>query len=98
MRTAEARNVSSSNQTEQQQKAVTVIVNGREKSWAGKDISFEQVVALAYDGNPPTGPDWEFTVTYRKGEDKKREGTLVQGESVHVKEGMVFNVVSTNRS
>jgi hypothetical protein len=79
-------------------KTVNLVVNGRPKTWSEKDISFTQVVALAYDGNPPAGPDVEFTVSYRKGEDKKKEGTLVQGESVHVKEGMVFNVVPTNRS
>jgi hypothetical protein len=78
--------------------AATIVVNGRPKPWTEKHISFDQVVALAYDGNPPTGPDWEFTVSYRKGEDKKKEGTLVQGESVPVKDGMVFNVVATNKS
>lgn len=82
----------------QEAKTVTVIVNGRPKPWDEKAISFEQVVSLAYDGRPPTGPDWEFTVTYRKGEDKKKEGTIVQGEQVRVKDGMVFNVVATNKS
>jgi hypothetical protein len=83
---------------QEQEKETTIIVNARPKVWTAKDISFEQVISLAYDGNPPGGPDWVFTVTYRKGEDKKKEGTMVEGDSVHVKDGMVFNVTATNRS
>ena len=78
-------------------KESTVIVNGRPKQVTTKDLTFMDVVRLAYD-NPPTGPDVVFTVTYRKGEDKKPEGTLVEGQSVKVKDGMIFNVTTTNRS
>ena len=78
-------------------KPVTIIVNSRPKTWAEKKISFAQVVELAFPGKQ-AGPDSSFTVTYRKGEDKKKEGTLVDGESVNVKDGMVFDVTATNRS
>lgn len=83
---------------QQQAQETTVIVNGRPKTVTTKEVSFQQTVSLAYDGNPPTGPDWEFTVTFRKGDDSKKEGTLTAGQSVKVKEGMVFNVVATNKS
>ena len=79
-------------------KTITIIVNTRPKQWTARDISFDQVVSLAYDGNPPSGPDWVFTVTYRKGEDGKKEGTMVEGDTVRVKDGMVFNVTATNKS
>ena len=46
----------------------------------------------------PSGPNTIFTVTYRRGEGKKPEGTLVDGESVKVKDGMIFNVTATNKS
>jgi hypothetical protein len=75
-------------------KEVTIIVNGREKKVAKDDISFAEVVALA---NLPSNPNTIFTVTYRRGECNK-EGTLVEGETVKVKEGMIFNVTATDKS
>jgi hypothetical protein len=79
-------------------KQFTIIVNGREKTWTEKRISFDQVVKLAFD-NPPTGPNIVLTATYRKGgNEHKPEGTLAQGDSVEVKDGMVFNVTATDKS
>jgi hypothetical protein len=76
----------------------SIIVNGEEKVAPSREISFEQVVSLAYDGKPPQGPNWTFTVTFRRGEDSNREGTLVAGQTVKVKKGMVFNVTATDQS
>jgi Multiubiquitin len=78
-------------------KSITIIVNGREKEVAEKEISFAEIVALAFD-NPPTGPNIVFTVTFRRGQDHKPEGTLVEGETVEVKKGMIFNVTATDKS
>jgi hypothetical protein len=75
-------------------KLVTIIVNGREKKVAKDEISFTEVVELS--GLPST-PNTIFTVTYRRGEGNK-EGTLVEGESVKVKDGMIFNVTATDKS
>ena len=81
-----------------EQKTVIIIVNTREKTVErNKDISFEEVVSLAYDGNPPSGPYLEFTVMYRRGQGNK-DGSLVAGQSVKVKDGMVFSVSATDRS
>ena len=52
---------------------------------------------LAYD-NPPTGPNVLITVTYRRGHGEKPEGSLTEGASVRVKEGMIFNVAHTDKS
>jgi len=79
------------------QKPVEIIVNGRQKTVTSKELSFDEIVALAFD-NPPTGDNTIFTVTYRRGEGNKPEGTLVKGETVRVKDGMIFNVTATNRS
>lgn len=79
------------------EKAIEIIVNGRPKMVTAKELSFDQIVALAFP-NPPTGPDVIFTVTFRRGEGNKPEGTLVQGDTVRVKEGMIFNVTATNKS
>ncbi len=79
------------------EKSFTVIVNGREKTVTANELTFNQVVALAFD-NPPTGPNIEFTITYRRGEGHKPEGTLAEGGSVKVKDGMIFNVTPTDKS
>jgi hypothetical protein len=79
-------------------KTVTIIVNGRPKTVPkSEEITFEQVVALAFP-NPPTGDGVQFTVQYTRGEGHKPAGTLVEGQSVKVKEGMEFDVTPTNRS
>ncbi|WP_408626473.1 multiubiquitin domain-containing protein [Amycolatopsis thermoflava] len=39
-----------------------------------------------------------FTVTFRRGSGHKPEGTLRPGETVKVKEGMIFNVTATDKS
>lgn len=76
---------------------VTIIVNTREKVWTEKEISFEQVLALAF--NPvPTGDNWSFTVGYRKGPGDRPEGSLTAGQSVKVKDGMVFSATATDKS
>lgn len=78
-------------------KDYTIIVNGRQKVVTKNELSFTEIVALAFD-NPPTGPNIVFTVTYRKGEGNKPEGTLIEGETVKIKSGMVFNVTATDKS
>jgi hypothetical protein len=76
----------------------SIIVNAQEKIVTTKDVTFEQVVDLAYDGHPPEGENWVFTVTYRRGTDESPQGSLVKGTSVKVKKGMVFNVTATDKS
>jgi hypothetical protein len=76
--------------------SVTIVVNGRSKVVLTEELTFEEVVALAE--GLPSGPNVIYTVVYRKGEDKKPQGTLVAGESVKVKNGMIFNVTATDKS
>ncbi len=78
-------------------KTFEIIVNGRKKTVTTKEVTFDQIVHLAYD-NPPSGPDVIFTIIYRRGEGNKPVGTLVEGGSVKVKDGMIFDVTATNRS
>ena len=76
---------------------VTIVVNTREHEWRREEISFEQVLALAF--NPvPSGPIWEFTVGYRRGPGNRPQGSLTPGRSVKVKDGMVFNATATDKS
>lgn len=82
---------------EHEKKAVTIIVNGRSRSVPKDELSFAEVVVLAFD-NPPTGENVEITITYTRGHGQKPEGSLTRGQTVKVKEGMIFNVSATNRS
>lgn len=78
-------------------KEVAIIVNGKQREVAKKDLSFADVVALAFD-TPPTGENILFTITYRRGHGDKPEGTLIEGQSIKVKDGMIFNVTATDKS
>jgi Multiubiquitin len=79
------------------QRAIDVVVNAELKEVAKRRLSFEDVVKLAYPV-PPPGQNILYTVVYRHGPPHHSKGTLVAGESVKVKEGMVFNVSATDRS
>lgn len=81
----------------EQKKHYDVVVNGRPKVITTDEVTFEQLLALAFDP-VPEGPNWVFTVTYRRGGGHKPEGTLRPGESVKVKKGMIFNVTATDKS
>lgn len=81
----------------QRPKSTTIIVNGRPKQVAAKELGFEEVVRLAFDDavfNDVT----IYTITFKRGHSDKQEGTLVEGESVKIKEGMIFNVARTDKS
>jgi hypothetical protein len=78
-------------------KVYKIIVNGRQKEVSTKTLTFDQVVALAF--NPvPVGPNVQFTVTYRKGPRENHEGSMTEGETVRIKDGMIFDVTETNKS
>lgn len=76
---------------------VTLIVNGEEKGWDFKEISFDQVIILAF-GSISNNPNICYTVTYKRGPGQNREGSMVKGDVVRVKNKMVFNVTSTDKS
>lgn len=78
-------------------KETTIIVNGREKPWNEKEITFAQVVTLAFGTYVENGST-EYTVTYKRGHSSKPEGSMVKGDSVKVKDKMIFNVTATDKS
>lgn len=72
-----------------------LIINGRPTRWENKRISFSEVVSLAF---PPPHKDTEFfTVQYSRGPENS-QGTLIDGQDVEVKSGMVFDVTRTDKS
>ncbi len=79
------------------QQEKTIIVNAREHIWSEHKISFEQVITLAY-GSYDNNPLITYTVSFKKGDEKKHEGKITKGDEVPVKDGMIFNVSLTDRS
>ncbi|WP_200957698.1 multiubiquitin domain-containing protein [Phenylobacterium sp. Root700] len=76
-------------------KTYEIKVNSRPKTVTEKKQSYRDIARLAY-------PDADFekflyTIVYLKGEGGK-EGDLVEGETVNVKDGMVFNVRRSDKS
>lgn len=77
-------------------KTVTIYVNTRQHEVAKGDISFEAVVELAYP-SVPSGANIGYTVNYQRAHGNN-DGELVAGQSVKVKEGMIFDVFATDLS
>ena len=78
-------------------KTITIFVNTRPHSIDKKeDISFEEVVAIAYP-TAPAGTNVAYSVMYERA-DGSHDGTLVPGQTVKVKDGMRFDVTATDRS
>ena len=78
------------------EKKFEIIVNGKPKPWQEDAISYSQVVDLAFP--PPHKPTEVFTVQYSHGPKDKPQGTLVKGQTVNVKSGMIFDVTRTDKS
>lgn len=76
-------------------KTVTIKVNGRSRTVEKRRHTYREIAKIAY-------PDADFenfnyTITYLHGVDGA-EGDLVEGESIQVKKGMVFNVRRSDKS
>jgi hypothetical protein len=73
-----------------------IVVNGEEKTTNHESLTFHEVCLLAFpDG--PFGDAIRYTVTYTY----KHGGgdvSMVEGDSVEIKNGMIFNVGNTDRS
>lgn len=82
---------------EHEDRTITIVVNTRTHQWAEKTISFEELVQLAYP-DQPVGEGDAVTVSFSRGHDHKRDGSLAPGNSVEIKNKMVFDVYRTARS
>ena len=78
-------------------KMICIIINTVEEYVPQGKITFEDLVKLAFPDTIIT-PNIEYTVSYQKGPQNKPEGSLVAGESVKLKKGMVFHVSETDKS
>ena len=75
-------------------KSKNIIVNSRPRIFVGDVISYSEVVELAYPGDSTS--EMIFTVTYMG--PQMPDGTLIEGQSVEIRNGVKFNVNKTNRS
>ena len=82
---------------EDHKKGIRIIVNAREEILYRHRLSYDQVVKLAYP-TPPSGDVIGYTVTYYKGHEHQHEGHLTEHQTVHIRNGMIFNVTPINRS
>ena len=76
----------------QQEKEINIIVNGRPRKVTGAEISFDQLVALVFN---PVPPNAFFTVTWSHG---NQGGSLTAGKKVAIQNGMKFDVTETGQS
>ncbi len=76
--------------------AFIIIVNGRDKSWEKRTITFDEVVVLA-GGNSNDG-NKAYTVTYVKGPKQNPKGEMAKGDYVYVTNKMIFNATATDKS
>ena len=79
------------------EKGIRIIVDGTPHVVATDEVTFDEVVTLAYpDGG--RGNLITYTVTFYDGGGRPPEGALAEGEKAKVKDGTVFNVTRTDRS
>jgi hypothetical protein len=76
---------------------VTIIIHTVPFEVDKDDITYEQIFELAPDAQGPIKPGTKFTITWRRGHGNK-DRELAPGESVKVKEGMLFDVRRTDKS
>jgi hypothetical protein len=78
-------------------KAYTIYVNGEQKEINSKKATFTEIVKLAFP-IPPVGSNILYTVSYEDGPHANPQGSLKDGETIKVKNGMIFNVSATDKS
>lgn len=80
------------------QTTFNLITNGRQKQFDKNEISYEEIVKLTYPLHEALSKHTAFSVSYSRGKAGKERGILHFGDSVPVKEGMIFNVYMTDKS
>jgi Multiubiquitin len=79
------------------QKVFSITVNAQKKEVVETKLTFDDVVKLAFS-IPPNGQNIMFTIKYRNGPRINPKGSLLEGQSVRIKNGMIFDVTPTDRS
>lgn len=80
-----------------QPRKFTIIVNGQQKVVTTETVTFDEIVKLAFP-TPPAGSNILYTISYEDGPHANPQGSLMEGGTVKVKNGMIFNVTATDKS
>lgn len=83
--------------SESKEKEIIIIVDGEEHKWNKKQISFAEVIVLAF-GQYIDKPTMVYTVAYEDGPKQNPEGSMVKGQVVFVKNRMIFHATATDKS
>lgn len=75
---------------------IAIVVNGRTRTVEDDDVTFEQVVQLAFPDDATSNA--VFSMTFRHAASQPHSGDLAAGGRVKVKKGTVFNVTRTVQS
>jgi hypothetical protein len=76
---------------------ITIFVNTKKKEIKQIELSFRELVLLAF----PTAVFSDtkaYTLTFKHGYGDRPEGSLIDGQVIHLKNGEVFNVTATDKS
>ena len=78
-------------------KTFSITVNGRQREVEREELSFDELVDLAFD-DPARGPQIVFTITFREAGGRIPEGELDEEQRLKVRDGTIINVTRTDRS
>ena len=78
-------------------KTFLITVNGRQKQVERDELSFDELVDLAFDDSA-RGPQIVFTITFREAGGRIPEGELDEGQRLKVRDGTIINVTRTDQS
>ena len=78
-------------------KSFLITVNGRQRQVESDELSFDELVDLAFD-DPARGPQIVFTITFREAGGRVPEGELDEGQRLKVRDGTIINVTRTDQS
>lgn len=84
-----------STQSSGHEKTFSIVVNGRQRQVTQHKLTYLEVVELAFPGERPS-ETVVFTVTFSNPHGK--DGSLVDGQDVVIKDGIIFNVRKTDKS
>lgn len=83
----------------QDQEGGRIVINGRSSMIDREDISYDELVSLAFPDVPLDSPGSNaLTVTFRNGTPERPEGSLIKRDRIRLHPGTVFNVTATNKS
>ena len=90
----------------EQKDTITIVVNARQKVVSVSEltpdgeINFDQVIELASDtpGWLSPGPNIVYTVSYRNAAGRPPDDDLLEGRSVKIQDGTIFNATATDKS